>query len=278
MIISLAVTGMIVTLAGSAALGQLRFFKGVGAVTAVRTQVNQAALIAANVVRDIGSAADILVATDSALEAAVTYGWSFTCRTDTGRLVVASAGPATGFSFGSFTEHPQAGDDARLLVSDSTGSDWVRLHLANSTSVGPCPRFGSDAWSIPLVEGLVIPAGAPVRFLRRARLSVYRASDGEWYLGLRDWNAGLGRFNTVQPVAGPLLPYSANAATTGFRLEYRDRSGSILSSPADPARVALISMIVRGKSANPVRTGGLASGAAPFYADSAVASVAVPSP
>lgn len=278
MIISLAVTGMIVTLAGSAALGQLRFFKGVGAVTEVRTQVNQAALIAANVIRGVGSAMDVLVAADSALEVAVTYGSSFTCRSDTGRLVIAAPGPSVGFTVAAFEEQPESGDEAVILVADSLGTGWMRLRVSGVTSGAGCPRFGTAAWVVPTTETLVAPAGAPVRFLRRTRLSVYRASDGDWHLGARDWNAGLARFNTIQPVAGPLLPFSPNAATTGFRFEYRDIAGAVLTTPADPLRIALVTITVRGRSTTPVRTAGLSSGAAPFYSDSAVVSVAIPRP
>jgi hypothetical protein len=111
----------------------------------------------------------------------------------------------------------------------------------------------------------------PVRFTRRVRVSTYRSSDGEWYLGLREWNPSLERFNTIQPVAGPLLPHGGSPP--GFRLEYRDASGAQLSPP-DPASIAVVTVIARGDSRRPVRIPGMRQ-AGPLYRDSAVISVSI---
>ena len=88
------------------------------------------------------------------------------------------------------------------------------------------------------------------------RYSIYRASDGDWFLGERDWNAALARFNTVQPIAGPF----ASAAAGGIRFAYLDTSGAAIPSPvADGMHVAAVRIEARGQTRNIVRA--LASGA-----------------
>lgn len=272
MIVSLVVAGGIVALAASAATGQLRFFRGAGEVSALRIQLTQGAMVASNVLRDVGSRHDIHVAQDSAIELSVTIGSAITCASDTGRLRVTRPQPS-GATLASFIEEPQPGDAVHAFVSDSIAG-WIRLTVAAAPLPVPCVRFPESAgWQIALAEPFVVPAGAPVRFTRRTRLSHYRASDGRWYVGLREWNAPLARFNAIQPVAGPFAPYSPTAS--GIQFDYRDEAGVLLELPADPGRVALVTFVFRGETIRPAQVPGLKSPSAPSYADSISMSVAI---
>ncbi|MGH7695898.1 MAG: hypothetical protein ACRENH_13005, partial [Gemmatimonadaceae bacterium] len=135
---------------------------------------------------------------------------------------------------------------------------------------------GTDAtWLLTLREPIAIPEGAPLRFTRTARFSLYKASDGRWYLGARDWNGDAERFNSIQPVAGPLQAYSANPSESGLLFVYRDASGTQLPRPADGARIASITVTSRAVSDAPVRVRGLASAANGRYADSSSITVAL---
>lgn len=272
MIVSLVVAGAIVALAASAATGQLRFFRGAGEVSALRIQLTQGAMVASNVLRDVGSRHDIHVALDSAVEVSVTIGSAITCASDTGRLRVTRP-QASGATLASFIEEPQVGDVVHAFLADSSAG-WLRLTVAAAPVSVPCVRFPeSAAWLVAVAEPFVVPAGAPVRFARRNRLSHYRASDGRWYLGLREWNASLGRFNAIQPVAGPFAPYSTSAG--GIRFDYRDEAGRLLELPVDPGRVALVTIVFRGETIRPAQVPGMKSPAAPSYADSLSMSVAI---
>ena len=273
MLISLAVTGVIVSLAAGAAVSQLRFFHDVAAAGALQTQVAQAVTIAANVLRDVARAADVLVATDSAVEASVTIGSSVTCAADTGRVIVARATPS-GHTLAGFAETPQRGDAIHLLLTDGTPS-WLGARVERPPETTTCARFpASGGWTIALAEPFATPAGAPVRITRRVRISLYRASDSRWYLGLKEWNGELDRFNAVQPVAGPLRSYSA-LGPSGLRFEYRDASGVWLEPPIAPARIAVISVMARGETAAPV---GMGQGSRRLRGDSALVSVAIRRP
>ena len=273
MIVSLVVAGAVVALAASAATGQLRFFRGVGEVSSLRTQLTQGAMIASNVLRDVGSRGDLHVALDSAIEASVTIGSAITCASDTGRIRVTRP-QASGATLASFMEEPQPGDAVHAFLADSSAG-WIRLTVAAAPVSAQCVRFPeTSGWLVALAEPFVIPAGAPVRFTRRTRLSHYRASDGRWYLGLREWNAPLARFNAIQPVAGPFAPYATSSAS-GIRFDYHDETGARLDPPVDPGRVALVSAVFRGETIRPAQVPGMKSPAAPSWADSTSMSVAI---
>jgi hypothetical protein len=108
-------------------------------------------------------------------------------------------------------------------------------------------------------------AGTVLRVTRPIRYSLYRSSDGSWQLGVRDWNTTAQRFNSVQPVAGPLLPPSGH----GLVFSYADSSGGIAASPADTqSGLALIRIAARAQSLRPVRVLGARAGGATQGADS----------
>lgn len=275
MLISLSVAGLIVSLAGSAAVGQLRFFRGVGEASELRTQVAQAVTITANVLRDVGSATDILVATDSALEAAVTTGVSVACATDTGAVTFVATRAPAGNTLASFAETPAPGDAIHLLASDSARIGWLRATIASAPAPTACARFGVAGWRVRLAEPFVVAAGAAVRVTRRTRISTYRAADGLWYVGMKDWNPDLGRFNTIQPVAGPLRPFSRTPSLTGFRFTYLDSAGGALAEPVSAASISVIAILARGITGRPARVSGTHSAATPFHVDTAAIAVAI---
>ena len=94
------------------------------------------------------------------------------------------------------------------------------------------------------------PPASVVRVTRPWRYTLYRASDGEWYLGAKEWNPTAAKFNTIQPVAGTLLPASAS----GLRFRYLDSlAASLPGVPPDPSRIAAIEVAFRVDSAIPGR-------------------------
>jgi hypothetical protein len=276
MLISLCVLGIVVGLASHAAFGQLRFFRGVGEVVQLRTQIGHAGAVAASMLRTVGVGSDILVALDSAIEFRATIGSAFTCTTDSGRVTVPGPAQERGNTLAAFAETPRSGDELFAWASDSVSEGWIALQVgASPFSAATCQRFGSvDGSAIPLREPIFLKAGASLRFTRRWRLSLYRASDDRWYLGAREWNGATGSFNTIQPVAGPLAPHSADPLTSGLTFEYRDDTGLRLAPPAPPARIASVSVTTRSQSLRPVRVAGLSHSARDNYADEHVVTVA----
>ena len=113
-----------------------------------------------------------------------------------------------------------------------------------------------------------------LRFTRIVRMSLYRASDGRWYLGARDWNVASGRLNTIQPVAGPLDPYDVNPRRSGLSFRYFDDAAVELRAPFDPGRIARVDVWARSATLRPVRLAGLTAAAGPFV-DSLAAALAI---
>lgn len=252
MLISLGVMSGVMAIAAHAATSQLRFFTSAGELAALRGQIGQASAVAATMlwgVSPIGG--DILIAQDSAIEVRIPVGTSFACGGIPGRVTMA-AGTARGMTLGSFTETPDVGDRIAVLFEDSLGTTWLTMNVAARPEVGAgCAYFPgvSETRSAILQEQITVPAGAPMRFSRLVRLSLYRGSDNRWYLGSRDWNGTSQRFNTIQPVAGPLRPYSQDPRLTGLAFVYRDSAGFQLASPVEPKRVASITIVSRATSA-----------------------------
>ena len=137
---------------------------------------------------------------------------------------------------------PEPGDTAWFLDVNGAIETWVpRPILATFDSSAVC-RIGSSApygasprRSIGLRLLTPPPPSSPVVHVTRPwRYSLYRASDGRWYLGAKEWKPALGRFNTIQPVAGPLVSASAG----GLRFHYLDSLGGML--PVVPPDVRAI--------------------------------------
>lgn len=279
MLVSLGVTSIVVALVAHTATGQLRFFRGIGEVVALRGQVGHASAVAASVLWGVSSVGgDIVVAQDSAVEVHMSIGSAVTCASAPGRVTIPAATAVTGNALSAFVESPDGGDRIIALFEDSLGATWLTLRVVAPPASGDgCPAFPSVSatWMLALQEQVVVPPGAALRFTRPFRLSLYRASDSRWYLGAKSWNGSTQSFNTIQPVAGPLRPYDSDPAKTGFLLTYRDENGAVLPHPVEAARIASVTIVSRGQSTRPVRVGGMASTSTDKYQDSSAVTIAL---
>lgn len=144
-----------------------------------------------------------------------------------------------------WNQPPQPGDRALLWLSGLSPLDsgFAQERLVRSVDGGtdcaasPLHAAGSIATTrLAFTDSSTRPVrhGAPVRVTRRTRYSLYRASDGDWFLGRR--TRGPGGWDVVQPVAGPLL----SASNRGMRLTMYDGVGAALSAGGGvPARLHL---------------------------------------
>lgn len=274
MLISLAVTGMIASLAVHAALSELRFFRGAGEAVVVEQQLADVAGVMRGLVWSVSPGeGDIVAALDTALEIRVGIGTAVVCESSTGRVVIPAPSPSAN-TLASFDDAPQPDDFVMALPEDSSASAWTTLTVASAPVYGgACTRYPAApaAWALALREQVVVPEGTILRLLRPLRVNVYRASDARWYLGARDWSAVNQRFNTIQPLAGPLDAPSADPDRTGFRIDYLDADGATLAEGSDTRRIRGIRVIARAASTRPARIAGLMTIAGERYADSSVA-------
>ena len=105
-----------------------------------------------------------------------------------------------------------------------------------------------------------IPRGAPVRGYDKVVYRPYQAADGNWYLGQRNPAQG----GTMQPVLGPLT------GANGVTFSYYDTAGAVT---AVPTQVAQIEIVLRARTASPIRSGG--TGVQTYKVDSLVTRVAL---
>lgn len=199
--------------------------------------------------------ADLAEASDSAVEVRASVGGGVACA------VAAGAGGGTvvdvaagGAGVGWWGASPGAADV--VLVHDP-GADpgpaddaWqAREAVAAASGTGVCagssfaaapPPFaaappgagapaGGASWRLTLAApalSATVGVGAPVRVLRRRRYALYRAGDGLWYLGMREWDVG--GWQGVQPLAGPFDALGDD----GMRVVVRDRLGAVRAAGA----------------------------------------------
>lgn len=206
------------------------------------------------------AAGDIALATDTVLEVRATLGAAVLCSLSVARdrIMVPPRQPAAGAALTWWRDMPLPGDSIDIVDDRGALPDSVSRHEMTSVSGGRCPiasgfvRSVADAASSleigvspPLPPSIGI--GAPVRFLRWTRYSLYRSTtDGRWYLGLKERRAGA--WTVVQPVAGSFAPPLA-AGRGGMAVRLLDTSGAVLSAgggPFDAARAIELAFRVRG--------------------------------
>lgn len=260
LLISLTVMSGVFALVTHFALGQQRLFREITGMADVRSQLAHGTQLVASIAWPVSPAGgELLAALDTALEVRLLVGTAVACGGEARQVVMPA--PATSSTLASYLVSPAAGDHIAALYSDSAGDTWLTLRVAGPpVAGGACPTLPAvqATWSVPTLDALAVPAGAPLRITRPLRLIYYRASDGRWYLGARDWNGDAGAFNAVQPVAGPLRPWAPDAGETGLRFTYQDRAGVALPDPVDPAAVASIGLVLRAASRRPSHLAGFA--------------------
>lgn len=278
MVVSLALTGIVLAMVSAISLRQQRIFADLSEQTAVGARLREASAILPIQLRAAGPF-DIREARDTALELRATIASAVVCDTTATALVLAPAMHDP--SFASFVAPIETGDSAWILTNDVGGDTWHGFAVASAGTrePGPCdpagPALGDDERRAPRVTisgagpmtGLI---GLPVRVTRPLRYSLYRAADGAWYIGERDWNAIDARFNAIQPVAGPYVA----AAVGGLRFRYTDSTGAELAIPvADRASIAAIDVELRSQTTNATRV--LGSSMAGRRLDSTVVTIAL---
>ncbi len=256
MLIAMTIGGLVLSIVASVSLRQQRVFGEIGERNAVRAQLREGGAV---VPMDLRSASalldDVREARDTSLELRATIASGVVCETTAGAVIAMPAiGGVTALS--GFQTAPAAGDTAWIL-GDASTDVWTahRITIASTVAGGHCATGGpvvsdsvaaSPRLSFTLADTAFGGAiGLPFRVTRPVRYSVYRASDGSWYLGQKDWNAGLNRFNTIQPIAGPFLP----PGTQGAAFSYADSAGNALATPvASLSTIALVRIELRGET------------------------------
>lgn len=228
LLVALSLGGLVLAVAVGSMLRQHRGVRWVEGLTGAELQLRPTLRLVAEELEPLDPAAGDLAAgqaSDTAIEIRAVIAASLTCDSSAAVTLV----PETGASppLGGVARAIAAGDSV-WLYRDSLGWRGYAVTAASRTTTacgvptsapGPAMRLALDAPAD-------VPAGTPVRVTRPERWVVYRAGDGRWYLGVRDWSPAASRFLAVQPVAGPFVRRAPDGARTGFR--YFDASDAEL--------------------------------------------------
>jgi prepilin-type N-terminal cleavage/methylation domain-containing protein len=229
LLVALALAGVLLAAATGSMLRQQRAARWVGVLGAAESQASHAVRLLPDEIALLDAAAGDVVpaqASDSAVELRTVVASSIACDSATSVVTLApDAGTA-----------PPLGGVARAIAAGDTlwyrpdSTSWrARTVVAASRVTGGCVRpVAQNAVTTRLtLDGpMNVGGGTPLRVTRHERWVVYRASDGRWYLGVRDWNAASARFNASQPVAGPFVRALRTGERTGFR--FYDSLGNTL--------------------------------------------------
>lgn len=247
----LALMGLLGGTVGLTLTRQQRFYRGTTELLHAREGVRDAIELLSTDIRGMSTADTVRLLADSAIELFANIGSSIVCNTDGATGVgLPSASSGRGNALTAFLVQPDTGDIAVFHRDSLDGaSEWERHRITGFAARAPetaCPGFALDL-ATPLSAH--VRTGAPVRFIRRGRYSLYHASDGWWYLGYRRCNAvGTTGCGAIQPVSGPYRDYSSNPRNTGLLFEYFDGSGTRLPSAGSPLAIARVDITARAES------------------------------
>ena len=275
LIVVLAMLGLVGSTIGLSLVRQQRFYRGATELLRSREGVRDAMELLSTDIRGMSVADTVRLLADSATEFFANVGSSVVCDAP-GETAVGLPGlsPRRANALTSFLTQPDTGDMAVFHRDSIEGvSEWEahRISRLATRPIGStCPassRFGGQeevavdgaGFLLELATPLSshVGAGAPVRFIRRGRYSLYRASDGRWYLGYRRCNAVTSSTcGAIQPLSGPYRGYSSNPRNTGLLFEYFDRAGDPLESGASPLGLARVDITARAESGQQIEIDG----------------------
>jgi prepilin-type N-terminal cleavage/methylation domain-containing protein len=263
----LGITALVAVLISTTLSRQQRLYRRVSETLDVHRGVRDGVAVLAEELRGASAADTVRLMSDSAIELFTSLGFSLSCGSVSPGDVALAPNTASGIPLTTWLAVPDTGDLALVYTNaSSTAGTWQRYRIrsvSSRSSSTACPAgspFGGSGTSyvVTLLQApAAIVAGEPVRFIRRGRYSLYKSSDGKWYLGYRRCNAlGPSTCGSVQPVSGYYQPYSADTARTGLLFRYFDNANQQLPASASGLRVARVEISARAVSSNSVNIDG----------------------
>jgi len=270
LLVAMAVGGVALSLVAVICMREQRLFADLGAQNATSVQLRDAeAILPIDLRAASAPQGDLREARDTSIELRGIVASAIICDTARGAVVLAPATDSAS-AYAGYLTTPDVGDTAWVLAPGDSSEVWepYRVAASGTFAAGACgalgPRLAGESATAPRVllslEGAAPAArvGMPLRITRPLRYSLYRGSDARWYLGQRDWSSVTQRFNSIQPVSGPLL----SPAAGGLVFRYLDSAANVLATPvADTRAIAAILVDIRGETRSDMRALGAATSA-----------------
>ena len=228
LLVALSLGGIVLGAAATSMLRQQRTHGRIAAVIRSDGQLRAATSVLAGQFAMLDPAAGDLAdgqAADTAIQFRASIAASVACDQSIGSATFLPESVGI-VSFGGSASLPRAGDSLWWLGDSAwSGGRIGAVATVATRCFVPIPASGNALHLTLSGSSDTIPPGAALRVTRQTRYGLYRAGDGTWQLGFREWNEPANSFSPPQPVAGPLLP-AATGRRSGFR--YFDDSGQEL--------------------------------------------------
>lgn len=285
LIVALVVALVVTATTLSLARRQLRSYSALSSAVRDRDRLREGTAILVTDLRSLSASDTLPFASDTALELDASIGASTLCNAPAGNSISLPPDSLTsGALLTTWLVIPDA-DDEVMIFHDSSATTptrgWQRFSVGTVTAgaaSGICSaRSGLTTAAEASFQAYIITVapsvpvlgsrGSPVRLVRRGRYNVYRASDGEWYLGYRRCPAGV--CTSVQPISGP---YRAPRGTRAMEFRLYNVSGGTVIANGPVTRIGRIDIVMHTASDSGVVLSGQTG---PVMRDSVAASVAV---
>jgi prepilin-type N-terminal cleavage/methylation domain-containing protein len=276
LMIVVVLVGIIGTILTTLLLRQQRFHRAVTSVTDARARMRDIATILPTDLRSISSAgADILAIDVNAKQFRAFIGTAVMCRfADAQVIEVPPQNLTSGNVLTAWITTPAPNDVAFIYDDGTTAGNaddtWQRFTITDTLSAVDatwCPPNTTPPFTQVLDAAKTryrftlatapnqarVRVGAPIRFAREVRYSVYQGNDGQWYVGYERCTPNV---DPTQPgvcanrevLAGPVLPVTSDTLTSGMFFVYYDQNGNRITNVAQANQIARISVGIRTTS------------------------------
>jgi prepilin-type N-terminal cleavage/methylation domain-containing protein len=269
--IAVTLLGIIGSILTMVLVRQQRFHRAVAQVTDARARMRDIATILPTDLRSISTAGkDILGISDTSIQFRAFVGSAIVCNYASTTIIdLPPQELESGNVLASWINPPQVDDIAYLYDSGTEAGNaddtWKSTRIIGVTSAADaawCPTSrgfatADDADRIRYrieVNEVLSPArieiGAPIRFAREVRYSVYQASDNQWYVGFQSCTPAYGTNNpgtcgSREVLAGPVKPGTADPNTSGLYFVFRKRNGTAVTALTAADTISSVSVGIR---------------------------------
>jgi prepilin-type N-terminal cleavage/methylation domain-containing protein len=293
LMIVVSLLGLIGAMLTTILVRQQRFHRAVTNLTDSRARMRDISTIMPTDLRSISTAGkDLLAISDTSMQFRAFIGASVMCRFASATVVeLPPKTLASGTVLTAWINPPAPNDIAYVYDEggeagnvDDTWQPFTITDTASSTNSAWCPTTTTPAYTAAAdnnarryqltlsaaPSALQVGTGAPMRFAREVRYSIYQASDNQWYVGFQRCTPNatyglVGACGVREVLAGPVLAGAADTLTSGLFFVYKNKAGTRITALAATDTIASVGIGIRTSSESLMKAttksgGSMASG------------------
>jgi prepilin-type N-terminal cleavage/methylation domain-containing protein len=273
LLITLTILAVVGGLLTSVLIKQQRFNRALTETADSRSRMRDIATILPTDLRGASSIGrDLLTIGLTSMQFRAAIGSSVVCRLAGGAVIeLPPTTLASGQVLTAWINPPKPGDVAFIYdegaARGNADDSWRQFTVTDTTSAvnaAWCPAAGVSPFTQAADNGqrryritlnavpnpLSIKVGAPIRFAREVRYSLFAASDNNWYVGYETCTPS-GAVGVAGPcanreiLAGPVRAATTDTTTSGLYFVYYNQTGGAVTNVAQAATIARIGIGLR---------------------------------